>query len=111
MVVSANTAVSEGFLTFTLELQIQSRLDRIVIDECHVPLISGSYRRRLAKLDCLRAIPCQLVLLTGTMPPSLEGAPGDTFLLRTPEHGLQYVRASIDQPNVAYRCQYVTGRK
>jgi hypothetical protein len=102
-IVSAESAVSDTFLTFTSELQIQGHLDRIVIDECHIPLISGSYRQKLFNLDCLRAIPCQLVLLTGTMPPSLEGALADSFLLGTAQDGLQYIRACTDRPNIQYQ--------
>jgi superfamily II DNA helicase RecQ len=102
-VVSADSAVSDTFLTFTSELQVQGRLDRIVIDECHVPIISGSYRQRLTNLNRLRTIPCQLVLLTGTMPPSLEGVFADTFLLGATKDGLQYIRACTDRPNIQYR--------
>ena len=101
--VSAETAaVNDDFLTFVSGLQAQGKLDRIVFDECQVPLTSASYRYHLSHVDRLRAIPCQLVLLTGTLPPLLQEALEDVFLLGTAEQGLQYIRASTNRRNVEY---------
>lgn len=101
----AEVAVSGTFLTFASDLQVAGRLDRIVIDECHVIFTSASYRRQLPHLDRLRAIPCQFVLLTGTLPPRLEAGLADAFLLGTSEQGLTYIRAITDRSNVAYRVE------
>lgn len=109
IIVSADTAVSEAFLTFVSDLQAQGKLGRICFDECHVPLISGSYRRRLLHLDRLRSIPCQIVLLTGSLPPRLEDALADTFLLGSREDGLVYMRAGTDRSNVAYKVMVCDG--
>ncbi|KAK0972584.1 hypothetical protein LTR54_017534 [Friedmanniomyces endolithicus] len=51
-------AVNNDFLTFVSGLQTQGKLDRVVVDECHVPLTSPSYRSSLVHLDQLRSIPC-----------------------------------------------------
>lgn len=102
VLVIAEIAVSDSFLTFVSDLQVAGRLDRIVVDECHVVFTSTSYRRQLHDLDRLRAIPCQFILLTGTLPPRLEAALADAFLLGTREEGLRYVRAVTDRSNVAY---------
>jgi superfamily II DNA helicase RecQ len=100
--VIAEAAVGDRFLTFVSDLQVQGRLDRIVIDECHVMLTAADYRRQLPDLDRLRRIPCQFVLLTGTLPPRFEAKLVDAYLLGTEEHGLRYVRAITDRSNVAY---------
>ena len=99
----AEAAVSDTFLTFASDLQVRGKLDRIVVDECHVVLTSAEYRRQLPDLDRIRAIPCQLILLTGTLPPCHEARLAETLLLGTQEHGLRYIRAMTDRSNVAYR--------
>jgi len=97
--VSAEAAAcNDDFLTFAAHLQTQDRLDRIVVDECHVPLTAASYRRQLAYLYRLRAVPCPLVLLTGTLPPSMQTELEETFLLGSAAQGLRYIRALIDRP-------------
>ncbi|KAK0263605.1 hypothetical protein LTR35_017510 [Friedmanniomyces endolithicus] len=53
-------AVNNDFLTFVSGLQTQGKLDRVVVDECHVPLTSPSYRSSLVHLDQLRSIPCMI---------------------------------------------------
>ena len=104
--VGAETAaVNDDFLTFLSELQMQGKLARIVVDECQVPLTSASYRLSLVHLDRLRVIPCQLVLLTGSLPPLLQPELEDIFLLGSAEHGLQYVRETTNRLNVEYRIE------
>lgn len=101
--VGAETAaVNDDFLTYVSDMQTRGKLDRIVIDECHIPLTSGSYRLHLMHLDRLRSIPCQLILLTGTLPPLLQTRLEDVLLLGTVEHGLRYIRAGTNRPNVEY---------
>ncbi len=101
--VGAETAaVNDDFLTFVSDLQVQGKLDRIIVDEAHVPLTSASYRANLVHLDRLRSIPCQLVLLTGTLPPLLQKDLETTYLLGDANHGLRYIRASTNRPNVEY---------
>jgi hypothetical protein len=102
--VVAETAVSTSFLSFVSDLRIAGNLDRIVIDECHVIFTADGYRPRLPDLDRLRAIPCQFVFLTGTLPPCLEENLESAMLLRNDE-GLGYIRASTDRPAIAYRVE------
>ena len=104
--VSAEAAAcNHGFLTFAAGLQAQGRLDRIVVDECHVPLTAASYRHQLIHLDRLRAVPCPLVLLTGTLPPVMQPELEELFLLGTAAQGLRYIRASTDRPQFEYRVE------
>jgi superfamily II DNA helicase RecQ len=103
MLVVAEAAVSDTFLTFLSDLQVARKLDRIVIDECHVILTAIKYRRRILDLDRLRMIPCQFVLLTGTLPLYMEQEIQSAMLLGSKGDGLRYVRSRVDKPNVAYR--------
>ena len=101
--VGAETAaVNDDFLTYLSDLQTQGKLDRIVVDEAHVPLTSASFRPRLILLDRLRSIPCQMVLLTGTLPPLLQKDLENAYLLGSVDQGLRYIRASTNRPNVEY---------
>ena len=101
--VGAETAaINDDFLTYVSELQTQGKLDRIIVDEAHIPLTSASYRSSLVHLDRLRSIPCQLVLLTGTLPPLLRKDLEAIFLLGNASQGLRYIRASTNRANVQY---------
>jgi superfamily II DNA/RNA helicase len=72
VLVTPESAVSEHFGTFLNRVKI--RLDRIVIDECHVILNdSTNFRRRMSQLGKLVNAEVQTVLLTATLPPSKEG--------------------------------------
>jgi superfamily II DNA helicase RecQ len=66
---------------------------------------ASAYRPKLAELYQLRKIPCQYVLLTGTLPPTLQARLCDVLLLGTYDDGLRYVRALTDKGNVAYHVQ------
>lgn len=98
----AETAVCDSFATFALGLQTSSRLRAIFLDECYVPVTASTYRPKLAGLDWLRIIPCQYVLLTGTLPPSIQDPLADLLLLGISDDRLRYIRARTDKANVAY---------
>jgi superfamily II DNA helicase RecQ len=60
--------------SFINRLKVTRRLDRIVIDECHVILnMDAKFRPRLRELGDLARAETQMVLLTATLPPSKEG--------------------------------------
>jgi superfamily II DNA helicase RecQ len=73
VVVTPEAALEKPFASFLGRLHLARRLDRIVIDECHVILNdSSTFRPRLQELGQLLAHEAQMVLLTATLPPSLE---------------------------------------
>ncbi|KAH0548035.1 hypothetical protein GP486_008223 [Trichoglossum hirsutum] len=73
LLVTPESAVSQGFMNHLRKLQAMDRLDRIVIDECHVLLNTRlDFRRKLQKLRKMVEFTVQLVLLTATLPPSKE---------------------------------------
>ncbi|KAH0551482.1 hypothetical protein GP486_007302 [Trichoglossum hirsutum] len=73
LLVTPESAVSQGFMNHLRKLQAMDRLDRIVIDECHILLNTRlDFRRKLQKLHKMVEFTVQLVLLTATLPPSKE---------------------------------------
>lgn len=73
LLVTPESAISKGFMTYMRKLQVMDRLDRIVIDECHILLNTRlDFRRKLQKLRKVVEFAVQLVLLTATLPVSKE---------------------------------------
>ena len=73
VLVTPERAVSDEFGTFLNRMKTTRRLDRIVIDECHVMLNEGfAFRKQLQQLGKLMTAEAQTVLLTATLPPSRE---------------------------------------
>lgn len=74
VLVTPESAVGEAFGGFMARQRWMGRLDRIVIDECHVALDStNSWRQRILRLQELITWRTQMVYLTATLPPREEG--------------------------------------
>ncbi|KAK2684336.1 hypothetical protein QWA68_016833, partial [Fusarium oxysporum] len=68
--VSAEAAITDDFLQWAADLSVNGRLDRVVIDECHLTFTAAeTYRSKLRGLVLLRSLGCPFVFLTGTLPP------------------------------------------
>jgi superfamily II DNA helicase RecQ len=102
VLVTPESAVSPDFQTFLNRLRWMRRLDRIVIDECHVVLNSQcDFRPQMAQLGKLVQARTQMVWLTAMLPPSMEDE-----LCRRMKHDQTAVtiyQAQTSRPNVAYR--------
>jgi superfamily II DNA helicase RecQ len=101
MLITPEGVENEEFVDFVARQRILQRLDRIVIDECHVVLNEeAEFRPLLQQLGKLRSAATQIVLLTATLPPTAEdilfkrmGWPRDQVLLyrsRTSRHNVAY---------------------
>ena len=74
VLVTPESAVSETFQTFLNQLRSAQQLDRIVIDECHVVLNDQlDFRRKLRRMGEFNRVGTQMIMLTATLPPSMEG--------------------------------------
>ena len=76
VLVTPEAAVSKTFATFLNRLKAMRQLDRIVIDECHIILPQqqkSHFRKELQQLGVLMKAESQMVLLTATLPPHMEG--------------------------------------
>ena len=91
---------------FINRLKQTRQLNRIVIDECHIILNNQrNFRSELRQLGRLNHARTQMVLLTATLPPTLE-----EILLQCIEYQADQVRILRDctsRPNVAYRVWYI----
>jgi superfamily II DNA or RNA helicase len=102
LLVTPESAVSQGFMNHLRKLQGMDRLDRIVIDECHVLLNTQlDFRRKLQKLKKLVEFTVQLVLLTATLPPSKESELLSMISIEAP---LMF-RDMTSRHNIAYTVQ------
>ncbi|KAK3059396.1 hypothetical protein LTS18_010971, partial [Coniosporium uncinatum] len=89
VVVSADVAGSWSFLGYASFLAQVGYLRRVIIDECHLTFTASDYRPKLAHLKRLRSLHCQMVLLTATLPPTLEDELSESMLVRD----ARYIRA------------------
>ena len=94
-------SLSNDFQTFLNRLQQFKRLDRIVINECHVILNrSQTFRKNLRRLGDLIGKKTQIVLLTATLPPRYESKLFDILYLLL-DKAFKY-RLSSNRSNIRY---------
>lgn len=101
VLVTPEKAVSPAFGTFVSRIRQTQRLDRIVIDECHVILNDRwDFRQHLQQLGKLAFAETQMVLLTATLPPTDE----DELFRRMhwERDEVRLIRASTVRPNIEY---------
>ncbi|KAK3669171.1 hypothetical protein LTR78_010947 [Recurvomyces mirabilis] len=98
VVVSAEAACQSDFRKYATALRARQRLDRIVVDECHLTVTAAGYRSSLVDVTALRGLRTQFVYLTATLPPSMLAE----FEERNYLHHPTVIRASSNRPNIKY---------
>jgi len=98
VVASAEAACKPGFRQYAKALQEQQKLDRVVVDECHLTVTAAGYRTSLVEVTALRSLRTQFVYLTATLPPSMLSEFEDRNYLHRPT----VIRASSNRPNIMY---------
>ncbi|KAL6689612.1 P-loop containing nucleoside triphosphate hydrolase protein [Trichoderma pleuroticola] len=59
VIVSAEAATGDDFIQWAADLSVRGRLDRVVIDECHLTFTAAyEYRKKLQRLVRLRSLGC-----------------------------------------------------
>jgi hypothetical protein len=102
MFVTPEAAVGEAFGHYMNRQRAMGRLDRIVIDECHVVLDSlGGFRSRLLALRNLVRAETQMVYLTATLRPSEEQQFIDVMGLPA-KRECQWFRGQTTRKNIRY---------
>jgi superfamily II DNA or RNA helicase len=102
VLVTPESVLSTEFTTFLNRQRMMQRLDRIVIDECHVLLHQDTtFRPMMQQLGRLVAAQTQLVLLTATLPPSAEGRLWQQ--IRCERSQVELYRGRTSRTNIAYR--------
>ena len=108
VLVTPESAVSEGFMTFLNRLRATRQLDRIVIDEYHIVLNRRyTFRKQMQQLGKLVMAETQIVLLTATLPPSEEDKLYQRMHFNRDQ--VKMFRARTARVNVAYRVVRVGG--
>ncbi|KAF9882584.1 hypothetical protein FE257_006232, partial [Aspergillus nanangensis] len=102
ILVTPESAITPDFHSFLNRLQMTQRLDRIVIDECHVILQgSSTFRPAMQRLGQLIQARTQMVFLTATLPPRYE----KMFFERIQhaQDSVRIFRARTSRTNIQYR--------
>ncbi|KAH5737485.1 hypothetical protein HBI18_067960 [Parastagonospora nodorum] len=103
MFVTPEAAVGEAFGQYINRQRAMGRLDRIVVDECHVVLDSlGGFRSRMLGLSRLLRAETQMVYLTATLQPREEQVFLDVMGL-PPKQELAWFRGQTTRKNIRYR--------
>ncbi|KAH7074973.1 P-loop containing nucleoside triphosphate hydrolase protein, partial [Paraphoma chrysanthemicola] len=103
MFVTPEAAVGEGFGHYINRQRAMGRLDRIVVDECHVVLDSlEGFRSRMLGLRGLTRAETQMVYLTATLRPSEEQQFIEVMGLPA-KRACQWFRGSTTRKNIGYR--------
>jgi superfamily II DNA helicase RecQ len=99
IMVAVEQAVRPTFRDFLNRLHMANQLDRVVFDECHLVVTAVSYRKVMGLLPQLRDLACQMVFLTGTLPPFMVVEFERAMLLR----GARMVRSPTTRRDIYLR--------
>ena len=105
--VSIESIVTSSFIRQVQGLITSSKLDRIIIDECHLLITARSYRSIMFRFKELLVLRTQFVFLTGTLPYSFEDELKRSLLL----DNLTIIRASSTRLNISYRVHVYKSRE
>lgn len=107
VLVTAEAASTRDFSKYARSLISQQKLDRIVIDECHLTITAAGYRQSIVDLVAIRSLRTQFVYLTATLPPSMQTEFEERNHLLRPK----VIRASSNRPNIFYMvCRTTSGQ-
>jgi len=67
ILVSIETAVSSSFQLFLIFLHAENKLDRIIINECHLIVTTANYKYLMHSLKKLQLIITQFIFLSATL--------------------------------------------
>jgi superfamily II DNA helicase RecQ len=102
VLVVPEVAVSAPFQSFLNRQRGMGRLDRVVVDECHIVLESTQgWRAQVLKLRTLVQAETQLVYLTATLKPKEESEFIQLMAL-PPKEESHWFRSRTTRPNIAY---------
>ncbi|KAJ9654637.1 hypothetical protein H2201_008965 [Coniosporium apollinis] len=98
VLVTVEAASTGEFMAYGQRLVAGQRLDRIVVDECHLTVTAAEYRQSMVDLAVIRSLRTQFVYLTATLPPAMQAEFEEQNHLLNPK----VIRASSNRPNLFY---------
>lgn len=72
ILVSAEAVSSKDFMKYAGRLIAEQKLDRILVDECHLSVVAAEYQPSIIELTAIRSCKTQFVNLTATLPLSMR---------------------------------------
>ena len=106
VIISAEAVCTQGFLEYAYALVLQQKLDRIVLDECHLTITANDYRPCMLQLSWyVRQIKTQTVWLTATLPPVMQ----EEFIEHNKLVKPRIIQESTNRPNIKYMVSLETG--
>lgn len=106
ILVSAEAVSSKDFMKYARRLVAEQKLDRIVVDECHLTVVAAEYRPSIIELTAIRSLRTQFVYLTATLPPSMRAEFEERNYLYHPT----VIRAPSNRPNIFYMVRKIDAR-
>ena len=98
ILVSAEAVSSKDFIKYARRLIAEQKLDRIVVDECHLTVVVAEYRPSIIELTAIRSLRTQFVYLIATLLLSIRAEFEDRNYLYYPT----VIRAPSNRPNIFY---------
>jgi len=99
LLISIETIILDSSFIFLIQRLInEDRLDRIIIDECHLLITSRSYRSIMYRIKEIFKYKVQFVLLSGTVPLYIEDQLQEEF----PISSLSIIRGPTSRANISY---------
>ena len=93
-------------MKYARRLVAEQKLDRIVVDECHLTVVAAEYRPSIIELTAIRSLRTQFVYLTATLPPSMRAEFEERNYLYHPT----VIRAPSNRPNIFYMVRKIDAR-
>jgi superfamily II DNA helicase RecQ len=98
ILVSAEAVSSKDFIKYAYRLVAEQKLDRIVVDKCHLTVVAAIYRPSIIELIAIRSLRTQFVYLTATLLLSIRAEFEERNYLYDPI----VIRAPSNRPNIFY---------
>jgi superfamily II DNA helicase RecQ len=103
VIVSTEAASTKDFVKYARGLIARQKLDRVVVDECHLTVTAVEYRPTIVDVTALRCLRTQFVYMTATLPPLIQAEFQERNYLVCPTT----IRASSNRTNIFYMVRKV----
>lgn len=107
VIVSTEAASTKDFVKYARGLIARQKLDRIVVEECHLTVTAIEYRPTMVDVTALRCLRTQFVYMTATLPPLIQAEFQERNYLVYPA----IIRASSNRTNIFYMVQKANPQK
>ncbi|KAM0714670.1 hypothetical protein Q7P37_003050 [Cladosporium fusiforme] len=107
VMVSIEAASTKDFMKYAQGLVARQKLDRIVVDECHLTVTAVEYRPTMADVTAVRCLRTQFVYMTATLPPIMQAEFEERNHLLCPTT----IRASSNRSNIFYMVRKAEAQK